>query len=171
MHILVTGGCSFVGSHMSCHFRFQGGKGSVMDNLVRRASGKNIARFRGEVFNLGGGAANSVSFREATTAMQDISSHSAPITKTAKARQGDIVLNWTDNRKAVQQLGWKPKTYLGTGFVRIFDWIRENEAELRSRYVSSKRRRVKPCSILWQSSFRMSENRLMLMRFLLPPDR
>ena len=99
---------------------------------------KKIARFRGEVFNLGGGAANAVSLREATAAMQEISSRTSPITVSDKARQGDIVLYWTDNRKAAQQLDWKPKTDLRTGFVRIFDWIRENEAELRSRYVSSK---------------------------------
>jgi len=35
-------------------------------------------------------------------------------------------------------LDWKPKTDLRAGFVRIFDWIRENEADLRSRYVSAK---------------------------------
>ena len=70
--------------------------------------------------------------------MQEISSRTSPITVSDKARQGDIVLYWTDNRKAVEQLDWKPKTDLRTGFVRIFDWIRENEAELRSRYVSSK---------------------------------
>lgn len=98
---------------------------------------KQIAKFRGEVFNLGGGAANSVSLREATTAMQKISSRTAPVTQTDKARQGDIALYWTDNRKAAEQLGWKPKTDLRTGFVHIFDWIRENEAELRSRDVSS----------------------------------
>jgi nucleoside-diphosphate-sugar epimerase len=45
-----------------------------------------------------------------------------------------VVLYWTDNRKASQKLAWRPKTDLRTGFVRIFDWIRENEAELRSRY-------------------------------------
>jgi CDP-paratose 2-epimerase len=99
---------------------------------------KQIARFRGEVFNLGGGAANSVSLREATAAMQEISSRTAPITQMDHARQGDIVLYWTDNRKAARQLGWRPKTDLRTGFTRIFDWIRENEAELRIRYVSSK---------------------------------
>jgi CDP-paratose 2-epimerase len=98
---------------------------------------KQIARFRGDVFNLGGGVANSVSLREATTTMQEISSRSAPITQTDKARQGDIVLYWTDNRKAEQQLGWKPHTDLRTGFTRIFEWIRENEAELRSRYLFS----------------------------------
>ena len=95
---------------------------------------KQIAQFRSEVFNLGGGAANSVSLREATSAMQEISSRTAPVSVSDKARQGDIVLYWTDNCKAEQQLGWKPKTNLRTGFTRIFEWIRENEAELRSRY-------------------------------------
>ena len=99
---------------------------------------KKIANFRGEVFNLGGGAVNSISLREATSAMQEISSRTSPITVSDKARQDDIVLYWTDNRKAAQQLEWKPKTDLRTGFVRIFDWIRENEAELRSRYIYSK---------------------------------
>ena len=55
--------------------------------------------------------------------------------QTDKVRQGDIVLYWTDNRKAARQLGWKPKTDLHSGFTRIFEWIRQNEAELRSRYV------------------------------------
>jgi len=94
-----------------------------------------VARFRGEVFNLGGGAANSISLREATAAMHEISSRTAPVAQTDKPRQGDIVLYWTDNRKAAQQFGWKPKTDLRSGLTRIFEWIRENEAELRSRYV------------------------------------
>ena len=94
-----------------------------------------IARFRGEVFNLGGGVANSISLREATTAMQEISSRTAPIAQIDKARQGDIMLYWTDYRKAALQLSWKPKTDLFAGFTRIFDWIRENEKELHERYV------------------------------------
>jgi CDP-paratose 2-epimerase len=98
---------------------------------------KQISRFRGEVFNLGGGAANSVSLREATTAMQEISSRTAPITQSDVARQGDIALYWTDNRKAFRQFGWDPKIGLRSGFARIFEWIRQNEAELRSRYVPS----------------------------------
>jgi CDP-paratose 2-epimerase len=98
---------------------------------------KQIAGLRGAVFNLGGGAANSISLREATAAMQEISSRTVPITQTDKARQGDIVLYWTDNRKAAQHLGFKPQTDLRTGFTRIFEWIRQNETELRSRYVQS----------------------------------
>jgi CDP-paratose 2-epimerase len=98
---------------------------------------KQIERFRGEVFNLGGGSANSVSLREATSVMQEISSRTTPIIQTDRARQGDIVLYWTDNRKATAQLDWKPKTDLRSGFTRIFEWIRKNETELQSRYVQS----------------------------------
>jgi CDP-paratose 2-epimerase len=97
---------------------------------------KQIAQLRGEVFNLGGGAANSVSLCEATTAMQEISSRSTLVTQSENARRGDVVLYWTDNRKAERRLGWKPKTDLRTGFTRLFEWISKNENELRSHYVS-----------------------------------
>jgi CDP-paratose 2-epimerase len=95
----------------------------------------HLANFRGEVFNLGGGAANAISLCEATKSMQEISSRSTPVTYADQARQGDIVLYWTDNRKATRNLGWQPRTELRAGFTRIFDWIRENEKELRERYV------------------------------------
>jgi CDP-paratose 2-epimerase len=102
---------------------------SVLDLQIAQ-----LSRFRGEVFNLGGGLANTISLREATQSMQEISARSTSISVSDQARKGDIVLYWTDNRKASQQIGWKPKTDLRTGFQRIFDWIRENEKELRERY-------------------------------------
>ena len=43
MHVLVTGGCGLIGSHVALHFREKRHKVSVMDNLVRRGSEKNIA--------------------------------------------------------------------------------------------------------------------------------
>ncbi len=95
---------------------------------------RHMDQFRGEVFNLGGGAANSISLYEATEAMQEISSRSTTIAHSDQARKGDIVLYWTDNRKATQKLGWQPRINLRTGFARIFEWIRENEPELRSNY-------------------------------------
>lgn len=95
---------------------------------------RQIGKFRGEVFNLGGGAENSISLREATSMMQEMSGRTAPVTESNKARRGDIVLYWTDNRKGANRLGWKPQTNLRQGLQSIFDWIRENEAELRSRY-------------------------------------
>ena len=43
MHVLVTGGCGFIGSHVALHLRAAGNKVFVMDNLVRRGSERNIA--------------------------------------------------------------------------------------------------------------------------------
>ena len=94
-----------------------------------------ISQFRGEVFNVGGGKANSISLVEATTAMREISAHSTSVTHSENARQGDIVLYYTDNRKVSKRLEWNPQVDLKTGFTRIFEWIRANESELRSRYV------------------------------------
>src|SRR5215469_13163772 len=46
LHILVTGGCGFIGSHIALHLREQGHQVSVMDNLVRRGSEQNIVPLR-----------------------------------------------------------------------------------------------------------------------------
>jgi len=94
----------------------------------------DLAACRGEVFNVGGGPGNSISLREATASIQEISARSTVITQLDQDRKGDIAVYWTDNRKARQKLGWEPKTNLSSGFTGIFEWIRENEAELRSRY-------------------------------------
>jgi hypothetical protein len=92
-----------------------------------------IKQFRNEVFNLGGGAANSVSLRKPTSAVQQVSSRNAPISQSDKARHGKIVLYCIDHRNAAQQPSWKLKTDLRTGFTRIFSGVRENEEELRGR--------------------------------------
>ena len=92
---------------------------------------RQIGQFRGEVFNLGGGAANATSLCEATQAMQEISSRSTSITHSEEARKGDIVLYWTDNRKALQRLGWQPTTDLRQGTRRFligFARMRRNSA-------------------------------------------
>jgi len=63
---------------------------------------------------------------------------STSIREEEKARQGDIALYWTDNRKATRELGWRPRTDLRSGITRIFEWIRKNEAELRARYLPNR---------------------------------
>lgn len=96
-----------------------------------------LSTFRGEVFNVGGGATKAISLREATSAMQEISSRSTSVTLSDTARQGDVALYFTDNRKVTQHFSWQPQTDLREGFSRIFEWIRQNEAELRTRYLPS----------------------------------
>jgi CDP-paratose 2-epimerase len=95
-----------------------------------------ISRFRGEVFNAGGGLENSLSLLEATQLFTEAIGRSPTITHEEDPRKADLAFYSTDNRKIERVLGWKPQVSLKDGLKRILDWIRENEAALRMRYVS-----------------------------------
>lgn len=96
-----------------------------------------ISRFRGDVFNAGGGAANSLSLVEASRFLEHSLGRSLAITHEDTPRQADIALYYTDNRKAERVFGWKPQVGLKDGFARILTWIGENEADLRARYMQA----------------------------------
>src|ERR1700686_4224764 len=93
-----------------------------------------IGRFRGDILNLGGGAANSLSLREGTALLENKLGHGTTITTEDAVRKGDLPIYFTDNRKAAKVLKWKPTVTLDAGFDRILAWIRSNEAALRARY-------------------------------------
>jgi CDP-paratose 2-epimerase len=93
-----------------------------------------IGRFRGDVFNLGGGCANSLSLREGTTLLEQKLGHGTAIATEESIRKADLPIYFTDNRKAAGALNWKPSVTIDQGFDRILAWIRANEATLRARY-------------------------------------
>jgi CDP-paratose 2-epimerase len=93
-----------------------------------------IERFRGDIFNLGGGSANSLSLREATQLLEQKLGRGTTITTEDGLRKGDLPIYFTDNRKAARRLNWQPRVSLDEGFERILSWVRANEATLRSRY-------------------------------------
>jgi len=93
-----------------------------------------IDRFRGDVFNLGGGAANSLSLREGTSLLEGKLGHGTTITAEESVRKADLPIYYTDNRKASKALNWQPTVGIDQGFDRILAWIRDNQATLRSRY-------------------------------------
>jgi len=95
-----------------------------------------IEGFRGDIFNLGGGAANSLSLREGTALLEKKLGHGTTITVEEAVRKADLPIYFTDNRKALHDLKWQPKVTLDEGFERILEWLRKNEAMLRARYVS-----------------------------------
>lgn len=95
---------------------------------------ENIDRVAGEVFNLGGGAANSLSLVEATDILREKLGRDVPIAYEREARRADQSIYITDNRKAERLLGWRPKIGISEGYDRILHWIRENEDALRSQY-------------------------------------
>jgi len=93
-----------------------------------------IDRFRGDIFNVGGGAANSLSLREGTQLLEKKLGHGTTITVEDAIRKGDLPIYFTDNRKVLKDLGWRPSVSLDRGFEQILAWIRSNEDALRNRY-------------------------------------
>jgi CDP-paratose 2-epimerase len=92
-------------------------------------------RFRGDIFNLGGGATNSLSLREGTHLLEKKLGHATTITVDDSLRKGDLPIYFTDNRKCEKHLQWKPAVTLDQGFDQILAWIRCNEDVLRKRYM------------------------------------
>jgi CDP-paratose 2-epimerase len=93
-----------------------------------------ISRFRGDIFNLGGGSANSLSLREGTHLLEQKLGHGTNITVEESVRKGDLPIYFTDNRKGIKKLSWQPRVSLDQGFDKILGWIRANEDALRKRY-------------------------------------
>ncbi|HXN21371.1 MAG TPA: NAD-dependent epimerase/dehydratase family protein [Candidatus Dormibacteraeota bacterium] len=98
---------------------------------------EHLDRISGEVFNVGGGEANSLSLVEATALLQKKLQRKIPISYEETPRQADTCLYVTDNRKIERMLGWKPRVGIAEGYDRILAWIEENEAELREFYVAN----------------------------------
>ena len=98
---------------------------------------KQINLFRGEVFNAGGGSANTLSLLEATKEMKKRIGRATRIAEENAPRKADIAVYFTDNRKLQRTLGWRPQTSLDRGIQEILHWIHENETELRARYCST----------------------------------
>lgn len=97
---------------------------------------EQMDRIRGEVFNLGGGRAGSLSLLEATQILREKTGRDVQPTIEAEPRKADQVIFISDSRKAERVLGWKPRIGVSAGYDRILAWLGANEAELRPLYVS-----------------------------------
>ncbi len=96
---------------------------------------KRIHKVAGQVFTTGGGAANSLSLREATEVVGRLWGRTPKPAMVSKPRMADFVIYWSDNRKAERLLGWKPKISIEEGYRQIGDWVRREETKLRALYV------------------------------------
>ncbi len=99
---------------------------------------EQVDRIAGQVFNIGGGARQSVSLVEATELMRRKLGRSVPVTVETEARKADLCVYFTDARKAQRVLGWAPRIGIEEGFDRIIAWVRENEEGLRGLYCGAK---------------------------------
>lgn len=88
----------------------------------------NIDKAAGQVYNLGGGPANTISvWTEFGPLLGEFLGEPVPVTY-GDWRPGDQPVFIADIRKAKQELGWSPKVGVKEGARRMFDWIKANQA-------------------------------------------
>lgn len=86
----------------------------------------------GNTYNVGGGAANSTSLREFTALCEQVTGRNIPIGSVPEERPGDLKLFITDNSKVTAATGWAPKRDLTAILADSYQWLKEQEADLRA---------------------------------------
>lgn len=87
----------------------------------------------GQVYNIGGGEANTLSLIEFLDIIQNDLGIDLPYGH-AEERPGDQPIFVSDNGKALRELDWQPTTAVRDGIRRLHAWLRENSDSLRSIY-------------------------------------
>ena len=82
---------------------------------------------KGNVFNMGGGAQNTISvWTEFAPKLEKLLGETIEYAR-GDWRPGDQRVFYADIRKAERQLGWRPKTNLDDGIRMLFDWVKANK--------------------------------------------
>ena len=93
---------------------------------------RELGRFDGHTFNIGGGLERSLSLLETTTLCEQITGHRITIHGQAETRMADVPLYITDHRKITASCGWKPSQGIEQTLSDIYEWIKDNEALVRT---------------------------------------
>ena len=81
----------------------------------------------GQVYNLGGGSANTLSiWTEFGPMLEELVGHPIQVAR-GDWRPGDQRVFVADVRKAERELGWKPQIGVEEGIRKLFEWVRENK--------------------------------------------
>ena len=92
---------------------------------------QHLDEVSGKTLNVGGGRAISVSLQELTALCQRITGNTVPISSVAENRQADIALYLTDNARVTALTGWQPRRSAEQIVTEVYQWLRENEAQLK----------------------------------------
>lgn len=90
-----------------------------------------IEKFKGKVYNAGGGVKSSASLLEMTKICEEISGNKIEIGSEKETRPADLKIYITDNTKIENETGWSPKKTVRDIFADIHTWIDENEESLK----------------------------------------
>lgn len=88
----------------------------------------------GQVYNLGGGASNTLSLLEFLDMMKN--ELALPLNPgSADIRAGDQPIFISDNAKMLAATGWKPEVDVRSGITELAQWLRDHQEVIRRFYV------------------------------------
>ncbi|MDO8662330.1 MAG: NAD-dependent epimerase/dehydratase family protein [Candidatus Omnitrophota bacterium] len=90
-----------------------------------------LSQLSGNTYNVGGAREVSLSLLEATALCRQITGNKIKVGRNPRNRPGDIAIYLTDNQKVTRELKWKPQKPAAMILNDIFNWIRDNESQLR----------------------------------------
>lgn len=91
------------------------------------AAWARIDQVKGEIFNIGGGANNTLTIWSETGPMlEQLAGHAIPVTYS-DWRPGDQPVFISNNSKAQKMLDWSPKVDVHEGMHKLWRWVRDNK--------------------------------------------
>jgi CDP-paratose 2-epimerase len=100
-----------------------------IDDLVRamRLATVNINKTAGEVYNIGGGAHNTISvWTEFSEILSRLAGQPVKATGYGDWRSGDQLVYVSNCAKAKEHFGWEPQVGKEEGVTRLWNWVRDN---------------------------------------------
>jgi CDP-paratose 2-epimerase len=89
---------------------------------------KNIDSAAGQIYNVGGGPANTISiWAEFEPLISRLAGRAIPAPRYDDWRPGDQSVCILGIEKAARELGWRPKVGVEEGITRLWDWVAANK--------------------------------------------
>jgi CDP-paratose 2-epimerase len=104
-----------------------------IDDLVEafNKATSNITKTKGQIYNIGGGPANTASLLELLAHLEKISGYRSSFS-FHDWRAGDQKVYFSDITKAKKDFGWEPKISKHEGVRRLSEWVKQNLSILHS---------------------------------------
>jgi CDP-paratose 2-epimerase len=88
-------------------------------------------RWDGQVVNVGGGPANSLSLLEATALCRELTGNEVPISSQPEGRPGDVPIYLSDCARLFEHTTWRPRRSPRQTLADLNTWIEGHAAELQ----------------------------------------
>jgi CDP-paratose 2-epimerase len=88
----------------------------------------------GAVYNVGGGKDSTLSLREATQIVEEISHKKLQITYNKEERMADHCIYISDISAVSDEFGWSPQVSIEEGYRQVYHWVKDSKKLLEGMY-------------------------------------